>query len=172
MIKILTNPFLADMVIIAAQLPQDQREQLEAFTGEPYDIDGAAVGNFMVAGPKWVAKVAETEEQFAAGLARPVAVGGFAHQRPGVWRDFLLATPEAFEKANWFHMTRECRRIMDAMLRSGQAHRLECIVPAARLQSRPELRKWYKLLGYNEEGPRYGYLANGQDAVGFSRVKH
>lgn len=172
MLRMFTNPFLADFIIVAAQLPDDERAQLEAFTGEQFNVDGAAVGNFTVAGPKWVAKVAETEDEFTTGASRPVAVGGFAFQRPGVWRDFMLNTPEAFDPANWFRLTRECRRIMDAMLRSGQAHRLECVVPASRLAGRPELRKWYKLLGYNEEGLRYGYLANGQDAVSFSRVKH
>lgn len=170
MIKVLTNPFLADLVIIAAQLPDDQRKQIEAFSGVPYDIDGAAVGNFIVPGPKWVVKVADSEEEFAAGNAHPIAVGGFVPQRPGVWRDFLLATSEAFEGKNWFHMTRECRRIMDAMLRSGTAHRLECIVPARRLDQR--LEKWYGVLGYHFEGIRYGYLADGGDAIAFSRVKH
>lgn len=172
MIKIFTNPFLADFIQVAARLPEDERAQIEAFTGEKYDVDGAAIGNFCVPGPKWVAKVAEDEETFAVGLARPIAVGGFAPTRPGVWRDFLLNTPEAFDPKNWFALTRSCRRAMDAMFQSGQAHRLECVVPAARVQSRPELVKWYKVLGYNEEGIRYGYMANGGDAVAYSRVKH
>jgi hypothetical protein len=172
MFRMLNNPWLADFIIVAAQMPEDERAQLEAFTGEQFNVDGAAMGGFSVAGPKWVAKVAETEEQFDSGGARPIAVGGFALKRPGVWRDFMLNTPEAFDAANWFRLTRECRRIMDGMLNSGAAHRLECVVPASRLAGRPELRRWYKLLGYNEEGLRYGYLGNGQDAVAFSRVKH
>lgn len=171
MIRVFNNPFLADFIQIASRMPEDERAQVEAMTGEPYDIDGVAVGNFMVPGPKWVIK-SGTEEQFSTGLATPIVVGGFAPQRPGVWRDFLLTTPEAWDKEHYFTVTRVCRRAMDAVLQSGTAHRLECVVPAARVQSRPELARWYKLLGYNEEGLRYGYCANGTDALAFSRVRH
>lgn len=172
MIKIFTNPFLADFIQVAANLPEDERAQIEAMSGEKFTIDGAALGNFLVPGPKWVAKIGATEEEFASGLATPIAVGGFAPQRPGVWRDFLMNTPAAFDNAHWFALTRACRRAMDAMFISGQAHRLECLVPAPRVQSRPELAKWYRVLGYNEEGLRYGYCANGTDAIAYSRVKH
>lgn len=170
MIQIFTNPFLTDFIQVAARMPEDERAQVEAMSGYPFDIDGVAVGNYAIPGPKWVAKIADSEEAFRVGLATPIAVGGFAPMRPGVWRDFLLSTPEAWE--HWFPLTRACRRAMDAMFQSGQAHRLECIVPAARVQSRPELVKWYKVLGYNEEGLRYGYCASGADAMAYSRVKH
>lgn len=170
MIQVFTNPFLADFIQIAARLPDDERAQVEAFSGAPFDIDGVAIGNFTVPGPKWVAKIAETEEAFKAGLAQPIAIGGFVPMRPGVWRDFLLSTPEAWE--HWFPLTRTCRRAMDGILASGVCHRLECVVPAVRVKSRPELVKWYKVLGYNEEGLRYGYCANGADAIAYARVKH
>jgi hypothetical protein len=138
-------------------MPQDERDQLEAFTGQPYDVDAAAIGNFTVPGPKWVIKADD----------EPIIVGGFVPQRPGVWRDSMLTTPEAWEK-HWFQVTRLCRRAMDAMLKSGEAHRLECIA----LASREKSFKWYKLLGYNNEGRLHGYCANGADAMMFSRVKH
>jgi hypothetical protein len=160
MIQVYTNPFLLDFVNVCSRMPQDEREQLEAFTGEPYDIDSAAVGNFTVPGPKWVIKSDD----------EPIVIGGFVPQRPGVWRDFMLTTPEAWQ--HWFTLTRICRRVMDAMFISGQAHRLECVAPAARLSSRPEIVKWYKVLGYTQEGHHYGYCANGADAISFARVKH
>jgi hypothetical protein len=171
MIRVFTNPFLLDIVSVCVKAPDDEKAQLEALTGEPYTLDGAAVGNFISVGPKWVIKHAENEYDFEAGKATTLVVGGFNPQRPGVWRDFLLTTPEAWER-HWFPITRICRRIMDAMFISGQAHRLECIVPAARVQSRPELARWYEVLGYHEEGVRYGYCANGSDALAFARVKH
>ena len=162
MIQFYTNPLLLEFIKVCWQLPQDEREQIEAFTGQPYDIDGAAVGNFMVQGPKWVAK---------EGLdAEPLAVGGFAQQRPGVWRDFMLNTPAAFAKENFYSMTRLCRRAMDSMLSNG-AHRLECIVPAKRLAERPELENWYGVLRYRREATLRAFLANGGDAVIFSRVR-
>lgn len=172
MIRTYTDPLLADFFRVAANLAPDQRVQLEVMTGRPYDIDGATIGNFISPGPKWVVKYGEDEHQFERGEGVPIMVGGFNPQRPGVWRDFMMSTPEAFEKEFWFTVTRVCKRAMDAMFESGEAHRLECLVPAARIQSRPELVDWYKLLGYTQEGLRYGYCANGADAIAFARVKH
>ena len=161
MIQTYTDPWLVDFLKVCANMPADEREQLEAFTGEPYSMDGAAIGNFTVPGPKWVVKWQD----------EPIAIFGCVQQRPGVWRDFMLNTPEAFAK-HWFPLTRIARRAMDAMFISKQAHRVECVVPAARLAARPELVKWYSLLGYNREATLYGYCANGADAVIFSRVRH
>jgi hypothetical protein len=161
MIQIYTNPLLLDFIKVCINMPQDEREQLEAFTGEPFTVDGAAIGNFTVPGPKWVIKFDE----------EPIAIGGFVPQRPGVYRDFMINTPDAWNK-HWFSVTRIARRAVDAMLFSKQAHRIECIAPAARLAEYPEIEKWYSVLGYHREGTLYGYCASGGDAVIFSKVKH
>jgi RimJ/RimL family protein N-acetyltransferase len=157
MIQVYTDPWLLDFVKVCNRMPQEEREQLEAFTGEKYSVDGAAIGNFTVPGPKWVIKADD----------EPIAIGGFVPQRPGVYRDFMLNTPEAFEK-HWFAVTRIARRAMDAMLLSKQAHRLECIAH----HSREKAFRWYATLGYHKEATLYGYCANGADAVIFSRVRH
>ncbi len=157
MIQVYTDPLLLDYIKVCIALPQDEREQLEAFTGQPYTVDGAAVGNFTAPGPKWVIKADD----------EPLCIGGFVLQRPGVWRDFMLTTPEAWAK-HWFSITRIARRAMDAMFSSGQAHRLECISH----HSREKAFEWYRVLGYNREATLYGYCANGADAVLFSRVRH
>ena len=162
MIQCFNNPFLLDFIKLAIKMPEDERKQVEAMTGLPYDVDGVAIGNFTAPGPKWVFKVDE----------EPIAVGGFVPRRPGVWQDFMLTCPQAFEGSNWFACTRLCRKIMDSMFKSGAAHRLECIVPATRIAQRPELERWYAVLGYNKEGLRYGYCANGADAIAYARVKH
>jgi len=156
------KPLLSDFIVVSMAMPEDERAQLEALTGEDFDIDGCAVGNFMVPGHKFVLKCGD----------RVLCVGGFAPERPGVWRDFMLNTPEAFSPENYVGVTRTCRRIMDAMFASKQAHRLECVVPASRLESRPKLVKWYKVLGYRREALLAGYCADGSDAVLFSRVGH
>jgi hypothetical protein len=161
MINLYNNPFLLDFIKVCAQLPQDEREQLEAFTGYPYSVDGAAVGNFTVEGPKWVVKDGD----------EPICIAGFVPQRPGVYRDFMLNTPIVWEK-HWRAVTRMTRRGMDAMFSSGMAHRLECIAPASRIAARPELLRWYSVLGYNQEATLSGYCANGADAIIFSRVNH
>lgn len=162
MIQVFSDPLLLDYVKICILMPADERAQIESFVGQKYDIDSVAVGNFMVPGPKWVIK--DDNE--------PLVVGGFKQQRPGVWRDYMLTTPQAWERKYWFTVTRTCRRAMDSMFTSKQAHRLECVAPAARLHNRPELEKWYKFLGYHNEGIRYGYCADGSDAVAFSRIQH
>lgn len=169
-VRCFNDPWMTDFIQVCANMPVDERAQLEALTGEEYNIDRAAVGNFMVPGPKWVIKVAESDEAFSVGDSTPIIIGGFVPQRPGVYRDFLLTTSLAWEKYG-FQVTRICRRVMDAMLIS-QCHRLECIVPAPRVESRPELVDWYRVLGYTQEGRHYGYCASGADALSFSRVKH
>ena len=157
MIQVYTNPTLLDFIQVCIDMPQNERENFEALTGEKYNVDGIAVGNFCVAGPKWVIKADD----------KPICVGGFVPQRPGVWRDFMINTPDAWEK-HWFGVSRICRRALDAMFLSKQAHRLECIS----LASREKALRWYKVLGYNREATLYGYCATGADAVLFSRVQH
>jgi hypothetical protein len=159
--KIYNNPYLLDFLSAAARMPEDERDQLKRFTGHDYDVDGIAIGNYTVEGPKWVAKTDE-------GLV--LAVGGFVPQRPGVWRDFMLTTPEAWLPEHALKLTRACRRIMDAMFISGQAHRLECVAPLSRVESRKELESWYKVLKYKREATLQGYCADGYPAVLFSRV--
>lgn len=154
---------------VASKIPADERAQIESMTGETFSVDGAAIGAYLAAGPKWVIKIADSESDFESGDSIPLVVGGFHQQRPGVWRDFLLTSPLAWDYA--VRVTSFCKKAMDAMLKSGQAHRLECVVPASRIQSRPELVKWYKILGYNEEGLRRGYCADGSDAMAYTRVK-
>lgn len=163
MIQVFTNPLLLDYVQVCILMPDDERKQIESLVGEPYDIDAVAVGNYMVPGPKWVIKTAANV---------PLVVGGFKQQRPGVWRDYLLTTPDAWDKRNAFTVTRTIKRIMDSMFVSKMAHRLECLAPRARVESRPELVKWYNFLGYTQESIRYGYCADGSDAVAFARVNH
>jgi len=160
MITIYSNPLLLDFIKVCLHMPEDERKQLEAFTGEPYNVDGAAIGNFTVPGPKWVAKQNDDV----------LCIGGFVPQRPGVYRDFMLTTAQAWQ--SWFPVTRAARRLMDHMLNSKTAHRLECVAPAGRLYQRPEIARWYETLGYNIEGTLYGYCANGEDAIMYSRVKH
>ncbi len=160
MITVHRDVLLMDFVSLALRMPVDEISQLELFTGQRFDVDGVAVGNFVVDGPKWVIR----NDNLA------LVAGGFVPQRPGVWRDFLLTSPEAWLPHNSFRVTRICKRLMDAMFTSGQAHRIECIVPERRVASRPELLRWYKVLGYKQEAILQGYCADGYPAISFSRV--
>ena len=150
-----------DAIRVCLAATQEQQEHFTTMTGQPWDIDGVAIGCFQSPGPKWSIHIDNV----------PVAVGGFAEQRPGVYRDWFIFAPAAFEKANWLRVTRICRKLMDSVLKAG-AHRLECLVPVGRVESRPQLDHWYRILGYNKEALLYGYCANGADAYCYSRVKH
>lgn len=160
--NLFNDPFLLDFLKVAAQLPEDEQRQLQLLTGHGYEIDGCAIGNFTVAGPKWVIKLDD-------GV--PLCVGGFVPQRPGVWRDFLLTTAQCWSPEYGSTVTRILRRIMTRMLEADGVHRLETVVPAERLSSRPELEKWYKVLGYKKEAPLWRYCADGSDAFSFARVR-
>lgn len=157
---ITSTPTLLDFIKVVARADEDQIAHFTEMTGQEWDIDRVAIGNWSVP-LKWCISRGRD----------PLCVGGFVPMRPGVYRDFFIFAPEAFTKENWFHVTRICRRIMDSMLLSG-VHRLECVAPAARIAARPDLEKWYKILGYNKEGLRHGYCATGADAISYARVKH
>lgn len=157
MIQVCNEPTLLDFLVVCEKMPAEERSQLERFTGMEYTIDGAAVGNYTAPGPKWVFK---TEDGF------PLLCGGFVMQRPGVWRDFMITTPEAFGPKYWFACTRAARKIMDFML-VAHAHRLECVAPA----SREAAIKWYRIMGYTQEAPLRKYCADGSDAISFVRVR-
>jgi hypothetical protein len=162
MIEIRQDPYLMDFLFVAARLPQDERDQIEAFSGLPFEIDGAAIGAFMAPGPKWV----------AMKDGQPVSVGGFVQERRGVWRDFMMNVKGAFDDPAYASfITRHCRKILDAMFRSGQATRCECIVPLQRITDRPELVRWYKVMKYRQDAVIPAYLANGYPAVIFGRVR-
>ena len=158
MITIYNDPTMLDFVRVCLQMPQDERDQIQAFTGAPYDVDNTAINNFLAPGPKIVLKVGDD----------PICIGGFIQQRPGVYRDFMINTPASFSPKHWFEVTRISRRFMDHVLHNG-AHRVECICLASR-EARNS--RWYKVLGYNREATLYGYCASGADAVLFSRVRH
>lgn len=156
-IRVYNNPLLLDFIKVSLKIPKDEIDQLEAFTGETFDVDRAAIGGFTAPGPKWVIKLDD----------EPIVVGGYVPERPGVWRDFMMTTPEAWSE-HWFTVTRVCQRIMRAMFASGQAHRLECIS----LLSRTDAHRWYKSLGMRREAVLEKYCANGADAVSFVRIHH
>ena len=157
----LRDLILLDAIRVVLAATQEQQEHFKTTTGAEWDIDGVALGGFQTTGPKWSIHID----------GKPVAVGGFAMQRPGVYRDWFIFTPDAFTKANYLAVTRLCRKLIEHVLKNG-AHRIECLVPVSRVDSRPQLDRWYTILGYNKEALLYGYCANGADAYCYSRVKH
>lgn len=148
-------PLLLDLVQVLAQVSESERAQYRAKTGVELDVDIAAAQIYLQPGPKWVA---------TDGLT-PIAVGGFTPVSPGVWRDWMANTPDAFGK-HWRAISKHARRVMDGML-AQEAHRLECVV----LASRTEVVDWYGFLGYRFEGTMRHAGAQGEDFALYSRVR-
>ncbi len=155
MVTISHNPLLVDLLQVLAQLPESERRQYYAKTGEQLDVDVAAAHLYLQPGPKWVIATDD----------HPICVGGFTPISPGVYRDWMANTPEAFGK-HWRSVSKYARRVMDGML-EYEAHRLECVV----LASRTEVVDWYAFLGYSFEGTMRRAGAQGEDLALYSRLR-
>lgn len=150
------DPTLIDLLDVCHRLPEDEREQIEAFSGEKYDAQRYAAAYHLRPGPKWLLHDGE----------RTVAVAGFDMVRPGVWQDWMFSTPEAWSSANWRSTTKYVRRVMDAMLKT-EAHRLQCVSLASRIQA----HRWYRTLGLVYESTLEAYGAGGENALMFKRLR-
>lgn len=150
------TPKLLDYLHICHHMEIDQREQIEAFTGQPYDVETAAMGFASLAGPAWL--MCEDE--------KPIGAAGFTMIRRGVWQDWMATTPRCWEPDVWRTTTKHVKRVMDAMLKT-EAHRLQCVSLASRIHA----HKWYRVIGLELEGPLRAYGAGGEDALMFARVR-
>jgi hypothetical protein len=149
------RPSMVDFLWVLGQLPEEEVEQFEIFTGHNLVIDEVAA-TFYGRQTSWVL-TADKE---------PIVIAGYDELRPGVWQDWLFSTPAAWSEAHWRTVTRRCRAGMDAMLEAG-AHRLQCVSLASRIQA----HRWYRPLGLEQEGVLRGYGVNGEDAIMFARVR-
>ncbi|MGH6720049.1 MAG: hypothetical protein ACREER_12085 [Alphaproteobacteria bacterium] len=141
---------LEDFGLMARYMRDDEKAQIEALTGEPYDADRVARLFANVPGPVY------------ACLGRdgfPLLVGGFIPQRPGVYRAWMAGTQAGWD-AHGRTYSRMARRAIRAMLATG-AHRVEIVSLANRLSA----HNWYERhLGLRDEGVSVGWFADGQDA--------
>lgn len=154
-VRLLSGTDLLELLQVCYRLPADEREQCEAFSGDAYDPAHLAATLYATPGPKWTV--------MAAG--DPIMVAGFTNLRPGVWQDWAVTTPAAWD-THWRPVTRLARRVMDEMLQT-RAHRLQCVSLASRIHA----HRWYRPLGLEPEGTLRGYGANGEDAIMFSRLR-
>lgn len=152
----LRDPTLLDVLAMCLQMPAEERQQYEAFTGVPYDPDSAAVEAWSWGGPRWAA-VDENDV--------PAAVGGFIRQRKGVYRTWFFA-PESMWPVHGRELTRVVRRLISAMLASD-AHRIETIA----LASRKRACQWYSTIGLWQESVQRGYGVGGEDAAVFVALR-
>lgn len=151
-----SSPSLLDILTVCRHITDDQKAQMEAFSGEAYHFERTAMNYAQADGPSWV--MCENDQ--------PIAVAGFLPIRKGVWQDWMITTDRPWEKDAWRAITRYTRRIMDGMMEK-HAHRLQCVSLASRIAA----HKWYPAIGYTYEATLRGYAANGEDVKMFARVK-
>lgn len=148
------NEFEA-VLAVAANLPESEKTLFKAMTGEDYEPEGFLVALADLPGEHYI---------FWAG-EKPVAVGGFIPQRPGVYRTWFIA-PEATWTDHGAELTDACRdKIADLL--DGLAHRVETVT----LADRAEARAWYERIGLTFESTQIGYGARGEDAVMYVAVE-
>lgn len=155
MIQLYRNPKIVDFLNVCFKLRADEREQVEAFTGQPYDAESLAVQHACKTGPMWM----------LCDDDRPLAIAGFDYIRPGVWQDWMLGTDEAWANY-WRFIHKNTKRAMDKMLEQD-AHRLQCVSLASRIHA----HRWYAVLGLAPEGTLHGYGAKGEDFIMFAKGK-
>lgn len=153
----LSDTTLVDLLIVAKSLPADEIEQLEAFTGNPFDAEELAVRIHTSGGMKWTSRVIETGE--------PIFVAGYFQVGASIWRSFMLTGDQAFSAAYAGETTRHVGGVMDKMAESDPFIRLETIC----LESRELVRAWYPKIGLAYESTMPNYGANGENAVMYSK---
>jgi hypothetical protein len=151
------QPSLHHLLYLTARAAADEVAQYEAFTGE-WDPSMVACELYRRGGVKFCL-VGEDNLPIAAGGYRPV-VGK-------TWESWMIVDADAWT-AHGQTITREAKKVMDAMLADGGAARLETWV----LASRRVARLWYERgLGMSVEGVRRGFGIAGEDAVLYARLK-
>lgn len=155
MIQLLQKPILSDFLTVCYQLPEDERDQYEAFNGRNYNPEQCAL-EFAAKSPAW----GVYDDQ------GPLCLAGFDYMRPGVWSDWMLNTPRSFDKEHWRTVTKMAKRLIDALMVKS-CHRLQCVSLASRIHA----HKWYRVLGLQSEVVLRGYGARGEDAILFSRLR-
>lgn len=152
------NATLIDILMVCSDLPQDEIEQIEAFSGSKFDAETIAVQIMSLGGSKWTGYDKETHE--------PLVVAGFTQIGPTLWRSFMLASNKAWAE-HGIEVTVECRRAIKQLIQDQQHIRLETVC----LASRDKARKWYLAIGLEYESTMPAYGATGETAVLYTKTK-
>lgn len=152
----LYDPSLVDAIYVAQELPDDEIEQIEKFTGQKFEPELTAL---------WF-----WNTSFKIGCRDsdgfPLAVCGFTPMGPGVYRTFFLATTEAWEKHGRELTAHTMTGMRDIMAREN-IRRVETLC----LASRKQAQQWYKILGLEYESTFRRFAANGEDAVMYTMIQ-
>lgn len=155
----LAAPLIEDLAWLAKRMRPDEIAQYLALTGQTeYDPDQCARALASISGVNFVLVDRE---------GYPVCAGGFEEVRLKVWQTWMVGTTEGWAK-HWRAITKHSRRLMDNLLASDRAHRVQTYA----LASRRAAHVWYERgLGQTFEGVHRGLFADGQDGVCYAKVK-
>ena len=149
---------VTDLVRLAYEMRDDEKDQWCAVTGEPdYDADKAGRMFAQIGGISWT---------YVNAAGEPVASGGFEEVRPKVWQTWMAGTMEAWEQ-HWRPITRHAKRLGDSLLREGHAHRIQTYA----LAERTAAHRWYEALGQRFEATLEQFFADGRDAVCYVKTR-
>jgi len=152
----LEQPTLMDLLMLCADMRQDEIEQYEAFVGDWNESD-AASDFYNRPGVQFVL----LNEQEV-----PVCAGGWDPIIEGVYHAWMLGTMQYWEKY-WRSITKHTKRVMDTMLKNN-ARRLQAGV----LLSRTDTCDWFvRGLGMHHEGSYDNFGRKGETLAIFARLK-
>lgn len=152
------NTTLVDTLIVCNDLPQDEIDQIEAFSGGIFDPQDMAVQIMSMGGLKWTCYDKETKE--------PLVVAGFTQLGATLWRSFMLASQKAWAEYG-VEVTLHCRRAVKELVQNKQHIRLETMC----LASRDKARAWYPKIGLEYESTLPAYGATGETAVLYTKTQ-
>lgn len=153
---IVTDVTLTDLLVVCTSLPEDEIEQIEAFTGEVFDPEQVATQIYMTNGLKWTGRVEKTNE--------PIVVAGYFKVGASIWRSFMLANERAWEFGG--EVTYHVKGAIEKIAQGNQHIRLETVC----LETRKLARRWYGSIGLSYESTMQGYGVGGEDAVMYVKV--
>ncbi len=154
---ILTEVTLIDLLTVCMGLPEDEIEQIEAFTGDKFDPEKVAVDIYVSGGMKWTCRVEETSE--------PLVVAGYSQVGASIWRSFMLANEHAWAEFGG-EVTHHVIEVMERVAQGKEHIRLETIC----LATRKLAQRWYKRIGLERESEMQSYGVNGEDAVMYVKI--
>jgi hypothetical protein len=155
--RLIENPVLTDFLHVTWFLPEDEKQQVEAFSGTPYDPEKLAISLYTAPGPKWCLLTSDNE---------PIVVGGYIPIGVGKFESFMLVT-----ELGWIDhgraVTRQAIRVIGRMFHDYGARRLQTLG----LADRALARSWYEKIGLHYESTLASFGAKGEDAVMYVRIK-
>jgi hypothetical protein len=155
MIK-LETPTLLDMLIVASQARDEEKEQYTVMFGREWIAQEVANECFNKDGAKFVF----LDED------KPFVVGGWEPLIDGVWQSWMIGNMEYWE-THWRTITKLSRKTMEIMF-DGGARRLQTCATA----SRTKACEWYvRGLKMQPEGILRSFGMNGEDIAMFSKIR-